>query len=108
MVWNKSHDNSLEAFRAEVNTFSRRTRLIYDTYRNSASPMSDRQVLHSIFGPDENDMNKVRPRITKLRDDGWLEEVGSRPEGRRSVRLIRAVTPEARLKKANVQGELAV
>ena len=68
------HDNSRAAQETYRDRLSRREQLIYNYLLSvSPRPLSDRQVKIDLFGAA--DMNMVRPRITTLIRNGWLEEV---------------------------------
>jgi len=70
------HDNSRAAQETYRDRLSRREQLIYNYLLSvSPRPLSDRQVKINLFGAA--DMNMVRPRITTLIQNGWLEEVDS-------------------------------
>jgi hypothetical protein len=91
------HTNSLESYRKckEDNKF---TKLIYKIARfyedHSPDTFTDRCVKDTMFRAGElpfNDMNMVRPKITRLISDGLLKESGKTKdvETNRQVRKVR-------------------
>lgn len=94
------HDHSLEAYRQERPRLSRRAEAIMDIFRAQPSRLfTDRQVLLDYcfqYGIEAHDMNLVRPRLTELKDTGYLEEVGETVDRatRKTVRLLRLARNE--------------
>lgn len=101
------HPNSAEAYYKELDEFGVRCRSVYDWVSRRPAPVTDRQVRDGLFGTTA-DMNAVRPRINELIKSKWLIEVGSTKDKttNRTVRLVRARTPEQRKAKDLQQGEL--
>ena len=64
------HENSMESF-DKLDRASRR-KVVLEVYIKSPSPMTDRQVAEKL---SFSDMNKVRPRITELVQEGQLFEM---------------------------------
>ena len=58
-------------------------------------PLTDREILRLLYGPGENDLNKVRPRITEMKCMGWLKECGKKKDGvsGKTVRISRIKDP---------------
>lgn len=86
------HENSLECYDEEEPNFGRMESLVYQLYRASAVPLTDRQVKTRL---GFTDMNKVRPRITELIKDGYLFETGSTQDETtlKKVRLVHCQPP---------------
>jgi predicted transcriptional regulator len=83
------HDNSLSAWIQNQKTFSAREKLILEKVVTRPQGMTDREIKDSLgFG----DMNCVRPRITELIKEGWMEECGTSyyPVLKTTVRIVRA------------------
>ena len=66
------HANSRESYH-EFKERTSRYRLVLSVYQGSSLPLTDRQVMNAL---NMHDMNGVRPRITKLIDDGFIKETG--------------------------------
>lgn len=66
------HQNSVVAFHADLDRFSRRAREILE-WITAHGPRTDRQVMD---GMGFREPNQVRPRITELVESGALMEVG--------------------------------
>lgn len=81
------HDNSRDSWREEKPRVYGRRQQILSAFR-TAGTLTDRGVANFLGWED---MNKVRPRITEMVDDGTLVEVGSVycQKTRRLVRLLR-------------------
>ena len=77
--------------------FSKRAQLCLETVR-ALGTCTDRQVLTALR---MHDMNAVRPRLTELVQDGWLEECGAVIDGvtAKSVRQLRVVDPAERARR---------
>lgn len=91
-------DNSLIAYRNEVQKFSKRANLIYGFLLRSGRAMTDRQIKDELFGFSA-DMNTTRPRISDLVKAGWIREHGKKViDGvtGKLVRKVQAVSPEER------------
>jgi len=88
------HPHSIEAKTGQNGKFGKRERKIYKCLMACGRPMTDREVRDRLFGPLA-DMNAVRPRITELRDKGWIREVGAKRDAmtRKKVRLVVAISP---------------
>lgn len=70
------HANSFRTYTANYKHLDETKRKIYNRFRQSSPQgLSDREIRDLLF-PDY-DMNKVRPRITELKDDMWIEEIPS-------------------------------
>lgn len=84
------HVNSLRSFSESQDCLGRRARECYGVLAQSLRPMTDREVMRAL---GYQDMNAVRPRLTELLDDLWLEEVGTTEDELtgKQVRLLRAV-----------------
>lgn len=67
------HDNSIDAYYQEKPKLGGRRRKIIEVFFKEGSSLSDRQVLNRL---KLHDMNQVRPRITELVNEGYLEELG--------------------------------
>lgn len=73
------HDNSLDAYADDEAQLSDRATRILEIVRSAERPLTARQVLGAYcleLGVRHHDMNLVRPRISELVKDGWLEEAG--------------------------------
>jgi len=80
------HTNSFLAHR-QLSNKQRRRLLILSIYKNSNTPLTDREVaIRAGF----KDMNKVRPRITEMKEEGILSEHGKikSPVTKRLVRCV--------------------
>lgn len=88
-----THANSVEAFTATADARGQRREAVYRALL--ALPRTDRQVMQALGFIDGN---AVKPRISELRDDGWVVEVESVqcPVTGRKVRVCRALTAEER------------
>ncbi len=67
------HQNSTASYREEREAgrsdFWRRK--IFELLAFSINPLTDRQIMHGLGDPD---FNNVRPEITRLKQDGLVEE----------------------------------
>lgn len=88
------HDNSLASYAAMGDALGQRQQEVYDAYVRKG-PMTDRDVLKEVK-PGCEDPNYVRWAVTNLIQKCWAVEVGSvfDEERRRTVRIVRALTPE--------------
>ena len=100
------HVHSLQAYHEELAKLSRRQKEIYE-FLLAHGPLMDRECLHRMF-PDGADMNMVRPRITELVATEWCIEIGSKYEGSRCVRIVKARTQAEILDSASATPELAL
>jgi len=108
------HENSLTAYRS-ITDLSKRAQDIYYTLAHSPRAMTAREVLDKLF-PGRGDPNLVRPRLTELKDDGWVVEVTNVVDDLTgcTVSAFRAVSPDTREKllenrlreKIDGQGEM--
>ena len=69
----KMHSNSLRTYREEKKRLDKRSFDVLKYFASREDAVTDRQVM---VGMEFTDMDSVRPRITELRDDGFLMEVG--------------------------------
>jgi len=71
------HENSKAAKAKYKARLGKREQMIYDYLlaNRAAAPISDREVRMGLFTDRWGDMNMVRPRITTMIRNGWLEEV---------------------------------
>lgn len=86
------HPNSLEAYHEEqVPTFQTREAKILELFKSVRVPMTDRCVMRHL---GFSDPNNVRPRITELIDQGYLQETGRIVDSAsgKKVRLV-AISP---------------
>lgn len=102
------HQNSLTAYRCELDSLSARSRRIWEMLLDGVA-LTDRQVMRRL---EFTDPNAVRPRITELIEEGWLREVGNVPDDitGKTVRLVKARTVDERREFLNngLQQELAI
>jgi len=90
------HNNSRKSYeecKADDNFKRIIHRIAYYFEQRSAHSFTDREVKDLMYGAGQlpfNDMNMVRPKITKLIKDGMLEEVRNveDPATKRSVRKV--------------------
>jgi len=91
------HNNSMESYE-QCKADDKFTRLIYKIARFyddwSPNPFTDRSCKDMMYRGGDlpfNDMNMVRPKITKLIKDGMLEECGKVKDEatKRHVRKVR-------------------
>jgi len=77
-------------------------RKIFEVLNQRAEPLSDRDMINILQAAD---VNNVRPEITRLVQDGILQECGEKkcPQTGRTVRIVR-VAPGARYFDKNKQG----
>lgn len=85
-----AHANTQQSFSAEVRAgrpFTYR-RKIFEVLNQRSEPLSDRDVINIL---QASDMNNVRPEITRLIQDGILQECGEKKCDitHRTVRVIR-------------------
>ena len=97
---NKMHRNSLEAHADITKTGIRgnRTEAVLKIFRMFPGvALTDRQVLDS-FKPGSDNINLVQPRITELRDAGYIREVGKTRDSltRKTVRMSQLVEKECK------------
>lgn len=94
------HEHSLQAYREERPKLSRRAEAIMAIFRSQPNRLfTDRDVLGTYCFQNHvtaADMNLVRPRLTELRDTGYIEEVGETVDraSRKKVRLLRLARHE--------------
>lgn len=93
------HEHSLEAYREERPRLSRREQIILDIYRRQPNRLfTDRDIQDILLfqGYPAKDMNYCRPRITDLKKDGYLDEVGETVDRatKKKVRLLRLARRE--------------
>ncbi|MBU4460358.1 MAG: hypothetical protein KJ579_07315 [Verrucomicrobia bacterium] len=72
----KVHANSIAAYHEMSTELSGRALTVLRIYRDAPAPMTDRQVLAAL-DPTKQDMNFVRPIITRLVDANAIVDVGS-------------------------------
>jgi len=91
--------NSLLAYQESRMKFSKREKEIYGALVMSDKPLTDRELRDKHFPGHE--MNYVRPRISDLIKDGWIEEMGQKTDivTNKRVRLICALSPEERYRR---------
>ena len=90
------HANSLIAYQENLAKLDKRSKMIYGHVAMKGLPMTDRQIKNDLFGLWA-DMNMVRPRISDMKRDGWMIEVGQeKGESGKLERLVWIVTPEER------------
>ena len=96
------HDHSMQAEPAPEKKF-KMYHAIYAAYDAYQRPLTDRDILTLMFGKDERDMNKVRPRITEMIAQNFLKECGKATDflTHKTVRLVRIKRSEE-----NTQAEL--
>ena len=73
------HGHSQLAYDQEYEKLQSRTELIFGIIRNSPEPLTARDVLNAInskYSSTLPDMNYVRPRISELLKEGYIEESG--------------------------------
>lgn len=88
------HVNSLAAY-TSLDLRKRRAAILH-IYVTSPLPLTDRDCLAHLGG---SDMNDVRPRVSELIDDGWLEECG-REKCQITGRPVRVCRPTAKARGA--------
>ena len=81
------HGNSLAARVSTRKETAERKAAIIQCLTSAGHSMTDRQILNALF-PGREDMNLVRGRISDLKKDGILREVGSILENGRPNRLV--------------------
>ena len=84
------HPNSLTAEPKPAQK-SKMYHAIYAVYDIYARPLTDREILVLMFGQNERETNKVRPRITEMIAQGFLKECGKTTDliTHKTVRLVR-------------------
>jgi hypothetical protein len=88
------HDNSTTSYdehkgsgKAEIFRIK-----IYNLIVASSRGITDRQLLEAL---DESDVNNVRPEITRLKQDGLIEEIG-KVQCERTGKAVRISAPTGR------------
>ncbi len=83
------HQNSLKAFTESQDQLNRREKEILGALHMGAR-MTDRQIMTAL---GYNEPNAVRPRITNLIDDLWVEQCGDQKDAltQKTVRIVRAL-----------------
>lgn len=84
------HENSPESLQGQVKKgkpFSYR-RKVWEILSQRTEPMTDREIIETLH---EQDVNNVRPEITRLKQDQLIMEVGKKkcPVTGKPVRLVR-------------------
>lgn len=100
------HQHTLEAYSKAAEVLGKRAREVYMCLADNGD-LTDRQIRDLLF-PGQ-DMNLVRPRITDLKRDGWIEETADTTidaVSHQKVRILRAVDPETRRQRKLAQAEL--
>ena len=95
------HENSLATYAMTYDDLSDRACKVYLelTYEGESTA---REIRDKMF-PGE-DMNMVRPRLTELKKNGFIVEVGTKMEGKRPNAIFRALTTAERsIERARIQ-----
>ena len=94
------HQNSKNAFSERIEELSPRAQEIYGKLVRIGQPKTDREILQLCF-PGREDMNLVRPRLTELKHEHWVEESGDVKDAMPhvEVRKIRALSAEERQRR---------
>jgi hypothetical protein len=71
------HENTTVTYDEVKAWLGNRELMVLNTFLAADKPLTDREALHQLF-PGDNDMNKVRPRITSLVESNVLEESDKR------------------------------
>lgn len=100
-----THHNSLLAwYGAQDIHKGRRNAVLGVVVKSHPVPVSARDILHKLF-PYSDDLNKVRPRITELKKDGWIEEHDAVKQESGQVQARFVIGPKIRWVQEK-QGEL--
>lgn len=86
----RMHEHSVRAYRESIEAMNRRAKMVYGLLMQTGRPMTARQILAALY-PGQHDPNLVRPRITDLKKELFLEEyddVTDSESGKKVARFI--------------------
>lgn len=89
------HSNSIKAYHELTPPHKQQKyHVIYDILDIFGKPMTDREILKYMYGPEEKDMNLIRPRLTEMKELRYITECGKTKDTltHKTVRLLRITT----------------